>query len=311
MRLSTWIGSGMVMGLLLGSSAILSGCGGEAATGAPATTPTAASPEDEASAADLHEHHRHHHHGGVVMFIAMSLDSLGVTPEQAQQIEKIQGDLFAKMEPSHVAEQHLMTVLADGIAAGKVDETKVNEAINGVATASAGLHDATIAALNELHGVLKPEQRATLVDKVQAHFEVWKKANSEELKPGDAAHPAHLEVLAKELNLAPDQVEKIRATFADRVKSTPNTHRFNPLQAEAHLQEFGNAFKSETFDAKNLPRRAFVNQNLALWGSRRMAHFVESIDPILTPDQRTKFSAELKEHAAAKSGIFDGDKHER
>jgi hypothetical protein len=42
-----------------------------------------------------------------------------------------------------------------------------------------------------------------------------------------------------------------------------------------------------------------------------MAHFYEVLGPVLSPEQRAKLSAEMKEHAAAKSGILDGDKHER
>jgi Spy/CpxP family protein refolding chaperone len=42
-----------------------------------------------------------------------------------------------------------------------------------------------------------------------------------------------------------------------------------------------------------------------------MAHFYEAVGPALTPEQRAKLSAEIKEHAAAKSGIFDADNHER
>src|ERR1700683_3269289 len=93
----------LVMAVVLGTSSVMVGCGGGNATsGQPATatattataTTTTASPEDDESAADLGEHHRHHHHGGVTMFIAMSLDSLGVSPEQEKAIEKIQGDLF-------------------------------------------------------------------------------------------------------------------------------------------------------------------------------------------------------------------------
>ncbi len=304
----------LVVGLLLGTGSALVACGGEGATSAPpataaTATATAVSPEDDEAAADLSEHHRHHHHGGVTMFIAMTLDSLGVSPEQAAAVEKIQGDLFAKMEPAHVAEQNMLNVLADGIAAGKIDTAKVDAAIDAVKTASAGVHEAVADSLNQLHTVLTPEQRAALVDKVEAHWEVWKKANGQEEKAGDAAHPGHLDRLAKDLNLAPDQVEKIRATFADKVKSHPQ--KFDPAQVDAHIQEFGTAFKAATFDAKTLQRGAFVHQHLAVWGARRMAHFYEAIDPLLTPEQRTKLSAEIKEHAAAKSGIFDGEKHER
>jgi Spy/CpxP family protein refolding chaperone len=302
----------LMVALLLGTNSALVGCAGENATNGPAataTTATTASAEDEESAADLAEHHRHHHHGGVTMFIAMSLDSLGVSPEQATAVEKIQGDLFAKMEPAHVAEQNVLNVLADGIAAGKIDDAKVDAAIDGVKVASTGVHEAVVESLNQLHAVLTPEQRVTLVDKVEAHWEVWKKANAQEEKPGDTAHPEHLDSLAKDLNLAPDQVEKIRATFAEKARNHPQ--KFDPAQVEAHIQEFGAAFKAATFDAKTLTHGPFAHQHLAAWGVRRMAHFYEAVDPLLTPEQRTKLSAGLKEHAAAKSGIFDGDKHER
>ena len=275
-------------------------------TTVPATTPSS---EDEESAADLGEHHRHHHHGGVTMFIAMSLDSLGVSPEQATAVEKIQGDLFAKMEPAHVAEQNVLNVLADGIAVGKVDDAKVDAALNRVKAASAGLHEAAVASLNQLHAVLTPEQRATLVDKVEAHWEVWKIANTPEEKAGDVDHPGHLDLLAKDLNLAPDQVEKIRAAFADKVKS--HRQKFDPDRVETYIQAFGTAFKAETFDAKTLKGGPLVHQHLAVWGAERMAHFYEAIVPVLTPEQRSKLSAGLKEHGAAKSGIFDGDNHER
>jgi Spy/CpxP family protein refolding chaperone len=243
------------------------------------------------------------------MFIAMTLDSLGVSPEQQAAVEKIQGDLFAKMEPAHVAEQKVLNVLADGIAAGKINSAKVDAAIGAVKVASAGLHKASVESLNQLHAALTPEQRATLVDKVEAHWDVWKTANTQEEKPGDAAHPEHLDLLAKDLNLAPDQVEKIRATFAEKVKNHPL--KFDPEQVETYIQEFGTAFKAEAFDAKTLQHGPFAHEHLAVWGARRMAHFYEVIDPLLTSEQRTKLSAQLKEHGAAKSGIFDADKHER
>jgi Spy/CpxP family protein refolding chaperone len=298
-----------VMGLLLGASLVVAGCAGGNAASAPAATATTGSPQEVESVADLGELHRHHHHGGVTMFIAMSLDSLGVSPEQAAAIEKIQGDLFAKMEPAHLAEQSVLNVLADGIAAGKIDEAKVGAAIDGVKAASAGLNDVAAQSLNDLHAALTPEQRIALADKVLAHWQVWKMANAQEEKPGDAAHMGQLDWVAQDLNLAPDQVEKIRATFAEKVRSLPQ--KFDPAQVDAHVQELGTTFKTATFDAKTLQRGPFVNQHLAVWGAWRMASVYEAIDPLLTPDQRKTLAAELKEHAAAKSGVFDANKQER
>ena len=331
------------MGLLASAGAFAGACGGETATNGPAAAPAssasaaptpaasasapapaasapapaesaaaaapAPSPEDEDASADLGEYHRHHHHGGVTMFIAMSLDSLGVSPDQAAKIEKIQGDLFAKMEPAHVAEQKVLNLLADGIAAGKIDEAKVKAAIEGVKASSSGVHAAVTKSLNDLHAALTPEQRAALVDKVEAHWEAWKNTNNQDEAAGDEAHPGHLDRVAKDLDLTADQVTKIRATFGERVSKHPL--KFDASQVDAHIQEFGTAFKSDKFDAKALKHGAFAHQHVAVWGTWRMAHFYEAVGPVLTPEQRTKLSAELKEHAAAKSGIFDGDKHER
>jgi Spy/CpxP family protein refolding chaperone len=335
---------GLAAGLLVSAGAFAGACGGETAENSPAVAPTASaaaaapspsaatsapppsasapapaasassapaapSPEDEEVSADLGEYHRHHHHGGVTMFIAMSLDSLGVAPDQAAKIEKIQGDLFAKMEPARAAEQKVLNILADWIVAGKSDEPKVKGAIEGVKTASIGVHDAVVKSLNELHAALTPEQRATLVDKVESHWEVWKNANNQDEAAGDEAHPGQLDRVAKDLNLTADQVTKIRATFSERVSKHPL--KFDATQVEAHLQEFATAFESETFDAKLLKHGPFAQQHVAVWGAWRMAHFYEALGPALTPEQRAKLSAEMKEHAAAKSGILDGDKHER
>jgi Spy/CpxP family protein refolding chaperone len=296
----------------IGASLLFVGCAGEGAAAAPpATATTAATPsaEDVESAADLGELHRHHHHGGVTMFIAMSLDSLGLPDQQTVVIEKIQGDLFAKMEPAHVAEQNVLVVLADGIGAGKVDDAKVQAAIDAVKTASAGLNDAAAQSLNDLHAALTPEQRAALADKVLAHWAVWKQANASEEKAGDTAHPRQLDWVAKSLGLNADQVEKTRAGFAERIQSLPQ--KLDSAQIEAHIQELSAAFRQPTFDAKTLQRGLVANQGLAVWGATRMACFYESLDPVLSPEQRPKLAAELKAHAAAKSGMFDAEKHER
>jgi Spy/CpxP family protein refolding chaperone len=275
----------------------------------PAQTAAAPSPEDEEVSADLSEYDRHHHHGGVTMFVAMSLDSLGVSADQAAKIEKIQGDLFAKMEPAHAEEQKVLNILADGIAAGNIDEAKIKNVIDGVKSASIAAHGAVVKSLSELHAALTPEQRGALVDKVEAHWEVWKNSNNQEEAAGDEAHPGHLDQVAKDLGLTPDQVTKVRTTFSERLKKHPL--KLDESQIEAYIQEFGTAFKADTFDPTALKHGPFAHQHLAVWGAWRMAHFYEAVGPVLTPEQRAKLSAEMKEHAGAKSGILDGDKHER
>jgi len=276
------------------------GCGGSSTGSAPALAPTSTQADDEA-AADVVEHHRHHHHGGVTMFIVMSLDTLGVDPAQRVAVEKIQADLRAKMEPARMAEQNVLTILADGIAAGTIDTAKVDAAIAQVTGATGGLHDATTDALNQLHAVLTPEQRAALVDKVQAHWAIWRHANGEEATPGGSPGGGeHLGMLAKELGLSSDQIEKVRANMSAAVAGS--RVRPDPQAVEAHMQAFAAAFKGDAFDAKSLTTASAASSHLASWGATRMAHFFESLNPVLTPDQRARLSQKLREHLNHEEG---------
>jgi Spy/CpxP family protein refolding chaperone len=298
-----------VSGLLPAILVVAVGCGGgSASTGdttpggataaEPATSPgdvaqVGAGEDEDESTNDLAEHHRHHHHGGFAMFIAMSVDGLGTTPDQDEAIEKIQADMHAKMQPAHDAEKVVLMTLADGVAAGNVDQAKVDAAIAQMSAASAGIHDAIADSVNQLHATLTPPQRVALVDKVEAHFEVWHHSNAPEETADRDKHGGHLGKLAKQLALSPDQVEKIRVSF----KMSNEGKHFDRGEAEQHMKAFGAAFASETFDAKSLTAGGAVNAHMATWGETRMAHLYEAAAPVLTPEQRTKLADELRRHA--------------
>jgi len=233
------------------------------------------------------------------MFIAMSLDSLNVDPDQSAEIVKIQTDMRTKMQPAHDAEKKLLTVLADGIALGKIDVGKVQSATKQVSDAAGGIHDALTDSLNHLHAVLTPPQRAALVDKVEAHFAVWTQATSEDETAERDAHGGHLGALAKDLELSPLQVEKIRATF--KASTTAAPVHFNRIQSEEHLRAFGEAFASDKFDAKTLSTGGAANAQIATWGAARTVRFYEAVNPSLTLDQRAKLATSLRRHANYKS----------
>ncbi len=282
------------MALLLGAGAML-GCGGSAATHAPPASVASASAsaeseaesgEEEAATAGLIEHHRHHHHGGVTLLIAMSLDTLGLSPEQKPAVETIRSDLYARMEPARAAEQNLLGTLADGLAAGVLDPAKVDVAVARLTSAAASVHDASTDALNELHGVLTPPQRASLVDKIEAHWSVWQRANTDEND--------HLTQLTADLTLTPDQVDKIRMSQVESMKAVP---RFDPQEVATHIRVFGDAFRAQTFDAKALTTGSAATVHMVGWGAAHMAHFIESVSPVLTPEQRGKLAQLLRQHA--------------
>jgi Spy/CpxP family protein refolding chaperone len=278
---------GLMAAVLAGTVATV-GCGG--GTAAPAAT-AASAPEDEVSSG-LMERHRYHHHGAVTLFIAMSLDTLAVSPEQKVAVEKLRTELDARMEPARVADQALLAALADGVAAGGIDAARVDAAVAQVAAAVALVHEASTSALDALHDVLTPLQRATLMDKVESHWAVWQNANV-----GDPARPSarQLAELATDLDLTPDQVAAIGAGLGGMAREA------RPLDSQevaAHLKGFGDAFRSDKFEAKALTTASDVNAHAAGWGAAHMAHFVETVSPLLTTEQRGLLARQLREHAS-------------
>jgi Spy/CpxP family protein refolding chaperone len=287
---------GMIATLLLGALAAAS-CGGTSANARPPATAASASAVDEV-AAGLTEHHRHHHHGGITLLIALSLDTLGVSPEQRPAVERIQKELHARMEPARAAEQKLAATLADGVAAGKFDATGLDAAVAQVIAAAETVHDASAALLNELHAVLTPAERAAVVDKVEAHWAVWQKANAEEDDPVNPAR-GRLAMLATDLGLMQSQVDRIRMSIGEGLKSVP---RLDTQAIATYLRAFGDAFRGEKFDAKALTGANGANAHLAGSGAAHLAHFIETVSPVLTPDQRAEFAQMLREHSAHSNG---------
>jgi Spy/CpxP family protein refolding chaperone len=256
--------------------------------------------EDDETSADLKAHHRHHHHGGFAMFILMAADTVGVTPEQQAAVDKIKADLHAKMGPAHDAEKALLMTLADGVAAGNVDQAKADAAVAQVAAVAGQVHAATSDAVNQLHAVLRPEQRAALVDKVEAHWMLWKNANGDEATAHEHETGGRIAHIQKELGLSPDQVEKIKAGFTAQMASVQA--KFDPAEAEAHMKAFGNAFVADQFDAKSLGTADAANAHMATWGATRMVRFYQTVAPTLTPEQRTKLADMIRQHANHQHG---------
>jgi Spy/CpxP family protein refolding chaperone len=257
--------------------------------------------DDESVNEELRDYHRHHHHGGVILFISMAIDTLGLDPAKKAQVEKIQSELHAKMAPARDAEHDLLSILADGVATGKIDTAKVDAAIAKIASASAGIHGATADALTQLHDALSPVERGALVDKVKAHWEVWHQVNVDE-KAGSTEKGTPLAKLTALLALTPDQVDTISKTLSADVPVTPPS---DPKAVNAYIQAFATAFTADKFDARSLSTTATASAgHLARHGGARMARFYEAVTPVLTPDQRAKLSAHLRErlddqHAAS------------
>jgi len=251
-----------------------------------------AQPADDQATAELREHVRHHHLGGVTQFIAMSLDTLGEDDAKRPQVEKIQGNLYGCMAPVGSVEKELHLLLADGVAAGAVDGAKVDATIERLSTAASAVHDCSVEALNELHEVLSPAERAELAEKVHAHWEVWQLVNHR-AKAGDREHGGRVAELTQELSLTPEQAEKVSAALEEAFAGS--NRKFDRKKAAAHVQTLVSAVPKKSFDAKKIAMGP--NPHFAAYGAKRMATFYETVTPVLTPEQRTTLAEHLREHA--------------
>jgi hypothetical protein len=241
--------------------------------------------------AGLLEHHRYHHHGGVTLLVAMSLDTLGVAPDQRSVVEQIRRDLLARLDPARTAEQHLAIVLADGVATSSLDVDAANGAVAQLVTVSAAIPQASAALLNQLHGVLTPVQRSTLIDKVLSHWAVWRQANDDATGAPESPRGS-AGALVLDLGLTADQADRVTAALHQA-----SSLRLDTLQVSNYLQTFGDAFRRETFEANDLVAAGAASAQMVSWGAAHFARVVETLSPVLTVDQRARFAQMLREHA--------------
>jgi hypothetical protein len=77
----------------------------------------------------------------------MAVETIGVTPEQQVAIDKIKADFRAKMQPVRDANGVVLQAVADGIASGNIDPSKVDAAVAAATAAAGAVHPALYLAL--------------------------------------------------------------------------------------------------------------------------------------------------------------------
>jgi len=265
------------------------------AVAAPPPAPVVEAPAPPAAsdpAADaLLEQHRHHHHGGVTMFIAMALDTLAVAPEEQPEVGRIEAVLADAMAAAQDAERNVFSTLADGVQAGKLEPAKVDAAVAKLSRASGVIHASTVDALVKLHATLTPLERATLADKVEAHWTVWGRVNGAGPQAAET-HTGPIAELNELLGLTSDQLEKIRVAQS----ALPGGTAVDVKDVDDHIRAFVTAFAADSFTPKNTGVGGADDARLATAGAIHLARFCQASAPLLTPDQRTKLATHLRDH---------------
>ena len=266
-----------------------------------------------------------HGHGMASLLIA-SLSSVELKPEQKSAVDGIEADLEKLGEQHGESGKKLSEDVADGVAAGKIDHAKTDADIKAIVKAveatQVGMQDAA----NRLHKELDPDQRKKLVETMREkgkemrehgmghggpgehEHEHGQGAADHGPGPGPEGHEGHegehghgmeghmMDKLADDLALTPEQREKIHTKLEAQMKAKEGTMKAKMAESEKHMKAVGDAFETDKFDAKKAGVGAQAPDMAKGMATERVT-FVETILAVLTPDQRTKFAAHVKEHA--------------
>jgi Spy/CpxP family protein refolding chaperone len=102
--------------------------------------------------------------------------------------------------------------------------------------------------------------------------------------------------LADELALTSEQKAKLKAKLEAQMKANRATMKTKLEAAHKHLEAIGTAFEGDKFDAKKAGVGTLAPDMIKTMATHKL-QFVETVLAALTPDQRSKFAAHLKEHA--------------
>jgi protein CpxP len=116
--------------------------------------------------------------------------------------------------------------------------------------------------------------------------------------PGGGEHgmAEHMGMLAEALGLSPEQKEKIRTKMEAQMKAKEAAMKARMAAAEKHMMAIGDAFETDKFDAKKVGVGTKAPEMAKEMATARIT-FVETVLAVLTPEQRTKFAAHVREHA--------------
>ena len=257
---------------------------------------------------------------GVTGSIFRAVNSLELKPEQKSAIDKIGADLKdaekaaaetdggvgrSEMKASH-------DDLVAGVKLGKIDTAKMDGHVAAMEKASKARQDREADALNKLHALLDPAQRAATVAAVKAADEkraerMKARAAADGGAPASAADGgvrsmtsrSRLENMTKDLDLEPDQAKKVQGYLP---KEDPKSDMREEMRKRS--ESMLSAFEKDGFDAK----KEEVEPRKAVQPMADMVKFLSQLVPLLTPIQRDKLVTKVERGPGAEGRRPRGDR---
>jgi Spy/CpxP family protein refolding chaperone len=303
-RVITMRSAHVLCALGLGASlSVLAACGGTSAAEAPAATAQSAASK---APVGVGTH-------GPVKVIGEALGEVPLRPEQRTEIEKLAADSEARHASSKAAHKDLTLAIAAQVEKGSIDRAALKPQFDAAAAAWEGSRPADRAALERLHAILDPQQRAVFIDAVEAKMHPHAAGAT-----GGDEHPyrGHMEEWTTDLKLTDDQKTQIRAALmtafggehhgehgdterqAEHQADHPKEHaRGEHHEGREHGRKVLEAFKGEKFSLDEVAPAADARAKVGDAGDKFLKG-VEVVLPILTAEQRAIAATKLRSHAS-------------
>ena len=282
------------------------GCGGGgAAGGAGSAASSAPDAEPSSPTAKLRPQLRT---SGAAGALFRAIQGLDLREDQKVSLDKI----AAAMSPAeHAGEldprkemKELHGVLVAGVKEGKIDRAKIDARLQSMDRATAARRQREMTALNDVHGMLEPAQRAAAAAKVREN-ESKREARMKAHDRPDRSDAGHLnmtrlkfEHYGKDLKLDAEQEKKFQAILPkDDAPARPRED--TKKESEAILA----AFEKDGFDARRFEPKESIDKRMAPF--LETAAFFDKLLPILKPEQRTALAEMLEKAEDRRPGRFD------
>ncbi|MBX3212366.1 MAG: Spy/CpxP family protein refolding chaperone [Labilithrix sp.] len=211
---------------------------------------------------------------GPLALVGAALQKVCLSNEQRAAVEKLGDQVRPKEEAVMDARQALRQALLEQLEAGKIDERALDDEIDALVKAREEASPVLRKALEELHGILDPGQRAAFVDAIESRT----KEIAEDSR-------GWLDTLAKDLALSDEQKQRVGAVL-DKAKPALDEERSRASKAF-------DAFKKDEFSIDEVVPVGDVGERTRK-RAEGMVGVAKELASILTPEQRRELAGKLE-----------------
>ena len=214
------------------------------------------------------------HASGVLELVGGALQKVCLSQEQRDAVEKIGERVSAKEEAVTEASGALRSAVLEQLKSGEeVDEEALAEQIDAVVKAREEASPVFRKGLEDLHGILEPDQRAAFVDAMESSLRELRKDSE-----------GWLDGLARDLKLTADQKRRIGDVLEE---AKPHADEECARMAKV-LEEF----KKDEFSIEHIVPVGDVGQR-SRERAEGMIGIVKELTSILSPEQRVELANRL------------------